>query len=156
MTKFLEVQNPGKKKISKHLFGERCFRQAPWRVENKLSQRKEQTSLFIFVLKKCSNLQKTKSPEKPGRPCFLASFITMESSKISSSTADLYYGRSWFIFWASQSLVCLGGLVVTALGFGLKDGGSIPQGGNDKTVNDWNSQTEFVIESSMLGINPAA
>ena len=37
---------------------------------------------------------KTKSPEKPGRPCFLASFITMESSKISSSTADLYSWRS--------------------------------------------------------------
>ena len=51
--------------------------------------------------------------------------------------------------------MCLGGLVVTALGFGLKDGDSIPQGGNDKTVNDWNSQTKFVIESSMLGINPA-
>ena len=59
----------------------------------------------------------------------------MESSKISSSTADLYSGRSLSFFVATLSLVCLGGLVVTALGFGLKDGGSIPQGGNDKTVN---------------------
>ena len=50
--------------------------------------------MFIFVLKKSSNLQKTLSPEKPSRPCFLASFITMESSKISSSTADLYSWRS--------------------------------------------------------------
>ena len=66
-------------------------------------------------------------PEKPGRPCFLASFITMESSKISSSTADLHPGKVYLLFWATSFLACLGGLVVTALGFGLEDGGSIPQ-----------------------------
>ena len=31
------------------------------------------------------------------------------------------------MFWTSMPMVCLGGLKVTALSFGLEDGGSIPQ-----------------------------
>ena len=74
--------------------------------------------IVYFCFEKMLKFAKNLEPRNAWSAIFLASFITMESSKISSSTADLHSGKVYLLFWASSFLVCLGGLVVTALDFG--------------------------------------
>ena len=115
--------------------------------------------IVYFCFEKMLKFAKNLEPRNAWSAIFLASFITMESRKIRSSTADLYFGRNLIMFWTSILMVCLGGLMVTALRFGLEDGGSIPQAWEGLAVIHWNSLKQIDIRSSIfwrtLGINPA-
>ena len=93
-----EGPKPSQEKKFKTSFWWKMLWTSSLKSRDQFIPKKRVNFIVYFCFEKMLKFAKNLETRKAWSAIFLASFITMESSKISSSTADLYSGRSLSIF----------------------------------------------------------